>query len=187
LSENQRGKQVESHGEEARFERISSSQAMSSTSSYSSARILIDSLHKEDPVYISKQSTPSTEQDELEYADQVEAWVLKLLSSNQSKDFPPGVSLALLQLAARCQHLARFKNPRSDYKDGKLGYLKWRRELYEIQADRAKQLLLQAGVTEEESELVWKWVAKKDLNVGKEEEGEFGTQVSGKMAKFKRK
>lgn len=160
----------------------------SSSSAYSKARELIDELHKEDPIYISKHSqsnpTSTPDQDEFEYADHVENWTLRLLSSSESQQvdltlLPKDVSLDLVLLASRCQHLARFKNPRSDYKEGKLGYLKWRRELYEIQADRAKDLLLKADVSQREADLVWKWVSKKELNVGKEG-GEWGTQVSSK-------
>lgn len=80
----------------------------------------------------------------------------------------------LLRLAARCQHLERFLTPRTSYPEGKAGYLKWRRDLYKIQADRAKQLLLNAGV--EGSDWVHKWVSKTELNPGKDT-GDMGTQL----------
>ena len=67
-------------------------------------------------------------------------------SSASLKTPPP-----LLRLAARCQHLERWSVPRDSYPLDKPGYLHWRRSLYVKQAERAKELLLQAGVSRRRS------------------------------------
>ncbi|PWN23740.1 S-adenosyl-L-methionine-dependent methyltransferase [Microstroma glucosiphilum] len=157
-------------------------------SPYAVARALIDAAHAKDPAYLARTTTSEdassdasdiNHQDELSYADGVESWAIKLLESNPAKSSllssGPG-GLELVKLAARCQHLERFLTPRSSYPEGKAGYFKWRRSLYVIQANRAAELLQQAGVSTEEQELVKKWVSKTDLQPGKDA-GDPGTQL----------
>lgn len=112
------------------------------------ARALIDSAHAADPA-----RTPDGRSAELVYADRVEAWVVRLIA-----DAAP-----LLRLAARCQHLERWLTPRATFPEGKAGYLAWRRSLYVKQADRAKELLLAAGVSAGEADEVRTWVSKTGL------------------------
>jgi hypothetical protein len=50
-----------------------------------------------------------------------------------------------LRLAAHCQHLERWKIPRSDFPDGRVGYLKWRTKLGQFHAERASEILKQQG------------------------------------------
>ena len=50
-----------------------------------------------------------------------------------------------LRLAARCQHLMRFSFPRSDYPEGRVGYLKWRKDLSRKHADLASKVLYDVG------------------------------------------
>ncbi|CCF50731.1 hypothetical protein NDA10_005960 [Ustilago hordei] len=162
---------------------------------FQAARAAIDECHKRDPAYESRNTaspspTDSKQKvDELTYADRMEHWASHLidlrLSTPEFTSFSSTVSSSsdvdsvyytseLLRLAARCQHLERFLTPRTSYPEGKAGYLKWRRDLYKIQADRAKQLLLNAGV--EGSDWVHKWVSKTELNPGKDT-GDMGTQL----------
>ncbi|HTJ79537.1 MAG TPA: DUF4202 domain-containing protein [Rariglobus sp.] len=115
---------------------------------YARARELIDTAHAADPA-----RTPDDRAAELVYADRVEAWVVKLIP-----DAPP-----ILRLAARSQHLERWLTPRATFPDGKVGYLNWRRSLYVKQADRARQLLLTAGVSAPEADEVRTWVSKTGL------------------------
>jgi hypothetical protein len=68
---------------------------------------------------------------ELWYADELTRWVLQL---------QPNASEALL-LAARCQHLERWKIPRSDFPPGRIGYLNWRKKLAQFHASRAEEIL----------------------------------------------
>ena len=118
--------------------------------SYDRARLLIVAAHAGDP-----------EAAELAYADAMERWLLRL---------DPQVS-PLLRLAARCQHLERWLVPRASYPLDKVGYLQWRKGLYVKQAERARDLLREAGVSEAEAEQVRTWVSKTDLK------GNPGTQA----------
>jgi hypothetical protein len=72
---------------------------------------------------------------ELVYAEWLTAWVLRLC---------PGASEEL-RLAARCQHLCRWKIPRDSYPMTRPGYLKWREDLKRFHAQRAGEILCEAG------------------------------------------
>ena len=115
---------------------------------YDHARQLIDAAHAPDPAH-----TADGRPAELVYADRVEAWVAKLIP-----DASP-----ILRLAARCQHLERWLTPRATFPEGKVGYLSWRRSLYVKQAERARDLLLAAGVAAAEADEVRTWVSKTGL------------------------
>jgi len=115
---------------------------------YDRARQLIDSAHTADPV-----RTPDGRAAELVYADRVETWVVKLIA-----DAAP-----ILRLAARCQHLERWLTPRATFPEGKVGYLTWRRSLYVKQAERARELLVTAGISAEEANEAATWVSKTGL------------------------
>ena len=117
------------------------------------ARELIDAAHAADPVRAGDGRAA-----ELVYGERIEAWVVRLVP-----DAAPH-----LCLAARAQHLERWITPRATFPDGKAGYLAWRRSLYTKQAERARALLLAAGVPVAEAAEVATWVSKTDLkkNVG---------------------
>lgn len=117
---------------------------------YARARELIDAAHAADP-----KRTADGQAAELVYADRIEAWVARLVPD----------AMPLLRLAARCQHLERWSVPRATFPEGKAGYLKWRQSLYRIQADRAKALLLQAGVSAAEADEAATWVSKTALKI----------------------
>ncbi len=117
-------------------------------SPYVRARQLIDDAHAADP-----NRAPDGRPAELVYAERMDHWVCRLV--------PDGS--ALLRLAARAQHLERWSVPRSTYPMDKAGYHAWRRSLYTKQAERARELLLQAGVPAEEAANVAGWVAKNEL------------------------
>lgn len=72
---------------------------------------------------------------ELVYAQWLTDWVLKLC---------PGASEEL-RLAARCQHLCRWKIPRHSYPMTRPGYLKWREDLKRFHAERAGEILRETG------------------------------------------
>jgi Domain of unknown function (DUF4202) len=112
------------------------------------ARELIDAAHAADP-----RRAADGRPAELVYAGRMEAWVARLVPA----------ATGLLRLAARCQHLERWSVPRDSFPLGKPGYLAWRRSLYVKQAARAKELLLQAGVTAAEADEVATWVSKTGL------------------------
>jgi len=112
------------------------------------ARGLVDAAHAADPSR-SADGRPA----ELAYADRMERWVVRI---------NPGAD-PILRLAARCQHLERWTVPRGSFPLGRPGYLAWRTSLYGKQAERARQLLLEAGVPEGEAAAAATWVSKKGL------------------------
>ena len=112
------------------------------------ARELIDSAHAADP-HRAADGRPA----ELVYAERMEAWVGRVA----------GEPTSLLRLAARCQHLERWSVPRASFPDGKPGYLAWRKSLYTKQAERARALLLEAGISAADAAEVATWVSKTGL------------------------
>lgn len=116
--------------------------------SFARARELIDAAHAADPK-LTTDGRPA----ELVYADRMEAWVVRAAAEPTD----------LLRLAARCQHLERWSVPRTTFPDGKAGYLKWRQSLYKKQADRARELMLQAGVAAADADAAATWVSKTAL------------------------
>ncbi len=112
------------------------------------ARQLIDAAHAADPARAAD-GRPA----ELVYAERIEAWTARLVPA----------ATPLLRLAARCQHLERWSVPRASFPDGKVGYLNWRRSLYTKQAERARALLVEAGVPAADAAEVATWVSKTGL------------------------
>jgi len=118
---------------------------------YEKARALIDAANSADPNHVT--------------ADGKE-WPKELLYSERMSDmlerYRPDADDAM-KLAIRAQHIERWKSPRSDYPMDRIGYLKWRKDLYKIQANTAADLLRQAGYGDEEIERVRNAVAKKNI------------------------
>ncbi|MCX6937341.1 MAG: DUF4202 domain-containing protein [Verrucomicrobia bacterium] len=127
-----------------------------SNEAYERARSAIDAAHAADP-----KRAADGRAAELVYGERVEAWVVRLVP-----DAAPH-----LRLAARCQHLERWLTPRASYPLDKVGYHAWRRGLYVKQAERARELLLAAGVEAGEAAEVATWVSKTGLKTNA------GTQV----------
>lgn len=119
-----------------------------SNDAYARARAVIDAAHSFDP-----KRAADGRAAELVYAENMERWVTKI-----APDAPP-----ILRLAARCQHLERWTTPRDSYPMDKVGYHAWRRGLYVKQAERARGILIEAGVGETEAEEVATWVSKTGL------------------------
>ena len=117
--------------------------------SYAIARQLIDAAHSGDPKCLDGRPA------ELVYADRMEAWLVRL-----GPNAPE-----LLRLAARCQHLERWSVPRNSFPEGRAGYLSWRKDLYGRQAERARELLLQACVEAREAEDAATWISKTGLKI----------------------
>ena len=68
-----------------------------------------------------------------------------------------------LQIAARAQHIERWKSPRSDYPDGRAGYKKWRTDLGKFHAQQTARLMEQSGYDETNIETVKKLLQKHEL------------------------
>jgi hypothetical protein len=112
---------------------------------------LIDAANREDP--------------NQESADG-EVYPKELLYSLRMSDmlqrYAPDADEAM-QLAARAQHIERWKSPRDAYPAGRKGYLRWRSDLYKFHAETAAGLLAQAGCSEEVIERVRKAVSKRGI------------------------
>lgn len=93
-------------------------------------------INAEDPIKVlaSGKEVPR----ELLAAERLESWVLRL--EPQASD--------ALRLAARSQHLRRWSVPRGDYPEGRVGYLKWRKDLSKMHADLASDVLRGLGAPE---------------------------------------
>src|SRR5215213_6784750 len=115
---------------------------------YDSARLLVDKAHSADPKKLSDGRGA-----ELAYADRIESWVTRV----------DPAATPLLRVAARCQHLERWSVPRDSFPMDRVGYLQWRRSLYTKQAERARELLVSAGVPPAEAADVATWVSKSGL------------------------
>ncbi|MDH5354040.1 MAG: DUF4202 domain-containing protein [Gammaproteobacteria bacterium] len=115
------------------------------------AMLLIDSANREDPNIVTAEG---------------KEWPKELLYSTRMTDmlerFCPHADDAM-KLAIRAQHIERWKSPRNAYPMDRVGYLKWRKDLYKIQANTAAELLTQAGYGEEEVDRVKNAVAKKNI------------------------
>jgi hypothetical protein len=95
---------------------------------------------------------------ELQYARRMSAMLER---------FAPGAS-EVARLAARAQHVGRWKTPRAGYPAGREGYLRWRTHLYGVHAETAGRLLAQAGYDEATTGRVKSAVAKKMLRADPE-------------------
>lgn len=73
-----------------------------------------------------------------------------------------------LQIAARAQHIERWKSLRSDYPEGRTGYKKWRAELGLFHAKKAAECMALAGYSTEECERVKYLIQKRQLKNDKE-------------------
>jgi hypothetical protein len=65
------------------------------------------------------------------------------MSAELARQFPEASEV--LQIAARGQHVERWQVPRSDYPEGRVGYLTWRRDLGRRHGARLADLMAQAG------------------------------------------
>lgn len=122
-----------------------------SQSIFDKALALIDAANAKDPNQVSADGKD---------------WPKELLYSERMSEmlnrFNPDAD-DIMKLAIRAQHIERWKSPRSDYPMDRIGYLKWRKDLYKIQANTAAGLLLEAGYSDDETERLRNAVAKKNI------------------------
>jgi hypothetical protein len=120
-------------------------------STYDKALALIDAANSEDPNQVSADGKD---------------WPKELLYSERMTDMLGRYDADAddaMKLAIRSQHIQRWKSPRNAYPMDRIGYLKWRKDLYKIQANNAAELLLEAGYDDEVIERVRNAVAKKNI------------------------
>ena len=95
-------------------------------------------------------------------------WPKELLYSHRMSDMlaryrPDADDVA--KVAVRAQHIERWKSPRSDYAEGRQGYLQWRTQLYKFHAETVGAILREVGYEDAFVERVMKAVGKKALKV----------------------
>ena len=68
-----------------------------------------------------------------------------------------------LQIAARGQHIERWKTPRSEFDEGKKGYFQWRNQLKTFHAERVREIMEHVGYGEIACDRVSDLIRKKGL------------------------
>ena len=109
----------------------------------------IDEINVEDPVRI--EAAGSSRPKELVHAERMSHWLGVL---------DPGATPAQ-RLAARAHHLRRWALPRTDYPEGRSGYLRWRADQGRRQADEAAAVLERSGIAPATIERVQAIITKK--------------------------
>ena len=90
---------------------------------------------------------------ELVYAERMTAMLAR---------FAPAAS-EVLRLATRCQHIERWKIPRTDFAPDRIGYLHWRKKLNKFHAQVAGDILRDVGYDEATIERVGALLKKEAL------------------------
>lgn len=111
----------------------------------------LDALHAEDPRRVEVDGEPVPQ--ELWHAGRMSAWLERL---HEHPD-------ELMRLAVRGQHLQRWQVPRTDYPEGRVGYLTWRRDQGQRAGATTARLMQQAGYTAEQAERVARMIRKQGL------------------------
>ena len=127
---------------------------MSTSDKFEQVLGLIDAQNNQDP---NLENTPNGAQPkELLYAQRMTEKLLQ---------FEPNAS-EQVQIAARAQHICRWKIARNTYPMDRVGYLKWRQDLKKFHADLTAKLLQQVGYNDDfiarVSFLIEKKLLKKD-------------------------
>lgn len=114
----------------------------------------IDAANTED---INKETFEGKEYSkELLYSERMTTWLHKF-ESNASE---------ALQLAARAQHICRWKIPRSDYPMNRKGYNDWRTTLAKFHGDTTAEIMKQAGYDDAMCERVKSLLLKDRIKLG---------------------
>ena len=109
---------------------------MTSNEKFQKAISLIDKANIQDP---NKEVLEGKEYPmEMIYSNRMTSWLDKLDSDASEQ----------LQIAARAQHIQRWKIPRAKYPRDRDGYRKWRKELMDFHAENAGDIMLEAGYDE---------------------------------------
>lgn len=87
--------------------------------------------------------------------------------SDRLDQFEPGASEEL-RIAARAQHIGRWRIPRGNYPMDRRGYKAWRTELAKLHAQTAAEILRECGYGGETIERVSSLLQKKKLKVDPE-------------------
>ncbi len=111
----------------------------------------IDAANDRDPITL-----------EVAGAQQPRALVYGRRMSLALANFKPAAS-DVLQIAARAQHIERWIIPRESYPEGRIAYLKWRKDLQHHHAKRTGEIMEQAGYGADEIARVGSLLQKERL------------------------
>jgi hypothetical protein len=118
---------------------------------FARATARFDRINAEDPVreVVAGESRPRL----LLQAERLRDWIARLVPDASEP----------LRLAAHCQHLERWKIPRTDFPEGRVGYLTWRTRLGRFHAERAAQILREEGYDDTTVKAVERILTKQNL------------------------
>jgi len=116
------------------------------------AKLAFDQLNGLDPVTEPVDGKPMPRL--VVQADRLSRWIERL-EPNPSEP---------LRLAARCQHVERWKIARDEFPPGRVGYLQWRTKLARFHADRAESVMRGAGYEDDVIDAVRRIVTKQNLH-----------------------
>ncbi|KGE78120.1 DUF4202 domain-containing protein [Halomonas salina] len=121
------------------------------SSPYERTQAALDALHAQDPrrVEVAGETLPL----ELWHAGRMSDWLNVL---DEAPD-------ELVRLAVHNQHLQRWQVPRSDYPEGRVGYLTWRRDQGRRAGETTARAMREAGYAEEDAERVAAMIRKQGL------------------------
>lgn len=124
---------------------------MTESTRFQEAITRFDDLNRKDPNHelFEGKAVPK----ELLYAERMTAWLHRLAPEASEP----------LRLAARSQHIARWKIPRSEYPMDRKGYLQWRTTLNQFHADTAAAIMRGVGYDDETIHRVAGLLLKKHL------------------------
>lgn len=73
-----------------------------------------------------------------------------------------------LRIAVRAHHIRRWETPRSTFPEGRAGYLKWRKHLYDVAFDHTAAIMREAGYPENVIERTGDFMHKRSLKTDPE-------------------
>jgi Domain of unknown function (DUF4202) len=129
---------------------------LTSNSRYDAVIAAIDVANAADPNII--ESDGQAEPAELVYGRRMSATLARMAPDASEP----------LRIAARGQHIERWRLARKSYPDGRAGYLRWRRDAKEAHARRLGDIMAQAGYGTGDIERVGTLVRKEKLKLDPE-------------------
>jgi hypothetical protein len=111
----------------------------------------LDGLHAKDPRRVDVDGQPLPK--ELWHAGRMSAWLERVVEAPSE----------LVQIAVRSQHLQRWEVPRSEYPEGRVGYLTWRRDQGKRAGETTARVMEAAGYSAEEAAEVSRMIRKQGL------------------------
>ena len=112
----------------------------------------LDALHAADPRRVEHEGVSLAH--ELWHAGRMSAWLEHVVEEPSE----------LMQLAVRSQHLQRWELPRSEYPEGRVGYLTWRRDQGKRAGETTARVMQAAGYSASDAAAVASMIRKQGLD-----------------------